>query len=301
MRRMKTRQAILFIACVPIFIVVSACSTSNGRIPTQTPVSSTSTSSPTLTLSPSPVPPTPTATPRSCLTDAGEIKQDAIPGSNPLQEFLIYLPPCYIELDDHYPVLYLLHGQTYNQDQWVRLGAPTIADQLIHSGEAPAFIMVFPDDHYFYAPARAGFGDRLINDIIPRVDNNYRTLTDRKYRALGGLSWGGGWTAQLGFEHTEMFGSLGLHSPAIFQDTALFLEDNISNIPQEERPRLWLDIGDADKELGRGRLLDEMFTRTDYLHEFYVFSGDHTETYWGAHAEQYLRWYTEAWRETADQ
>ncbi len=301
MRRMKTRQATLFIAYLALLAALSACSTSNERIPTQTLIPSTSTLTPQITLTPSLVPATPTSTPLTCLTDAGEIRQDAIPDTIPPQEFLIYLPPCYGESQDRYPVLYLLHGQTYNQDQWVRMGVPNIADQLIHSRESIPFMVVFPDDHYWNVPAGASFGYRLINKIIPHMDDHYRTLTDRQYRALGGLSRGGGWTAQLGFEHHELFGSLGLHSPAIFQDDALFIEDNIEKIPQEERPRLWLDIGDADKELGRGRLLEQTLTRNDYLHEFYVFSGDHTETYWGAHVDEYLRWYTEAWQETADQ
>ena len=51
-----------------------------------------------------------------------ELIDPALPRSLP---FRIYLPPCYgqPEIRD-YPVLYLLHGQTYRDDQWVNLGAP---------------------------------------------------------------------------------------------------------------------------------------------------------------------------------
>ena len=41
----------------------------------------------------------------------------------------------------------------------------------------------------------AGFGDRVVNVIIPYIDSNYRTLADRQHRAVGGLSLGGGWAA----------------------------------------------------------------------------------------------------------
>jgi len=227
---------------------------------------------------------------------------DEIPATNPAQEFLIYLPPCYEELQStRYAVLYLLHGLTYNQDQWVRLGVPEIADQLIHSGESAPFIVVFPDDRYWNAPAGAGFPGRLINNIIPYVDEHYRTIADRKSRALGGLSLGGGLALQLGFEHADLFGSLGLHSPAIAKDYAPFVEYAIKKIPDEQRPRLWFDIGDADKELGSGRLLEETLTRNNYLHEFHLFSGDHTELYWSAHVDEYLRWYAKAWQASPDQ
>jgi len=226
------------------------------------------------------------------------VKEDVVPTTKPPQGFLIYLPPCYENFpDQRYPVLYLLHGQTYTQDQWVRLGAPTIADQLIHNDEALPFIMVFPDDRYWNSQAGPGFGDRFINDLIPYVDKNYRTIADREHRSLGGLSRGGGWTVLLGLEHPELFVALGLHSPAIFKDNAPFVERIIRSIPEETRPKLWLDIGDADMELTQGLLLEDILTRNNYLHQFHRFSGDHTETYWSAHTEEYLRWYIQAWQE----
>jgi len=301
MRRMKTRQAILFFALFAFLFGLSACSTPDEPPPTRTSTAPVPTATETPTFTPSPVPDTPTPTPLACLTEPGKVIQDSVSSTVPLQEFLIYLPPCYDEVEDRYPVLYLLHGQTYTQDQWVRMGVPTIADQLIHTGEASPFIVVFPDDHYWNAPAGAGFGNRLINNIIPQVDSSYRTLSDREHRALGGLSRGGGWTVLLGFEHPELFGSLGLHSPAIFKDNAPYIESNIKKIPDEERPRLWFDIGDADKELGSSRLLEEVLTRNNYIHEFYMFSGDHTENYWGAHVDEYLRWYVKGWQTTEDQ
>ena len=300
---MNTRQAILLMTCISLLIGPSACSASNETrsVPTQTVIPSTATVA--VTSTPSPVPATFTPTPLACLTDPGLIKQDVVVTTNPPQEFLIYLPPCYENFADaRFPVLYLLHGQTYIQDQWVRLGAPTIADQLIHSTEAMPFIMVFPDDRYWNLPAGEGFGNRFINNLIPYVDENYRTIADREHRSLGGLSRGGGWAAKLGFERPELFGALGLHSPAFFKDNAPYLDKIIQTIPQEKRPKLWLDIGDADMELGNAILLEEILTRNNYIHEFHRFSGDHTENYWSAHVGQYLRWYVQGWLEkTAEQ
>ncbi|MBE0682571.1 MAG: hypothetical protein IH589_11720 [Anaerolineales bacterium] len=293
---MNTRQAVSWIINLTLLIGLSACSTSNERIPTQTVVHLPPTAA--VTLTPSPIPLTFTPTPLACLSQPGTIKQEAISYTNPSQEFLVYTPPCYTEMTGiRYPVLYLLHGQTYTQDQWIRLGVPQIADALIRSDESAPFIIVFPDDHYWNAEPGDGFGDRLILDIIPYLDKNYRTLANREHRSLGGLSRGGGWAVKLGFEHPELFGSLGLHSPAVFKDNAPYIERLIKGIPEESRPNLWLDVGDADRELTSILLLEEILTRNNYFHEYHFYAGDHSELYWGVHVEEYLRWYAQAWRE----
>ena len=299
MRRMNTRQAILMMTCISLLISLSACSTPTEIVPTPTviPPTPTVTHSATATFTPSPVPPTATPTPLTCLIEAGEIKQEVVSTTNPPQEFLIYLPPCYDELDaTRYPVLYLLHGQTYKDDQWIRLGVPVIADQLIHSDQIDPFVIVFPDDRYWNVPSGSGFGDRLINDLIPYVDANYRTLADREHRSMGGLSRGGGWTIKLGFTNPELFGSLGLHSPAIFSADGFYVEKMIQDIPEESRPQLWLDVGDIDRELESILLFEDTLSRNNYIHKFHLFAGDHTENYWGQHVEEYLRWYAESWQ-----
>ena len=294
---MNTRQAILLMTCISLLISLSACSTPNEIAPTQTVIPSTSTAIRSATFISSPTPSTATPTPLTCLSEVGEVKQDVVSTTNPLQEFLIYLPPCYDELDSkHYPVLYLLHGQTYKDDQWIHLGAPAIADQLIHSREIPPFVIVFPDDRYWNVQAGSGFGDRFINDLIPYVDANYRTLADREHRSLGGLSRGGGWTIKLGFAYPELFGALGLHSPAIFTTDGFYVEKMIQNIPEESRPQLWLDVGDVDRELESIIVFEETLSRNNYIHKFHLFAGDHTENYWREHVEEYLRWYAESWQ-----
>ena len=142
------------IAAAWLLAGLSACSAFATPTPTPTivPPTATSTLTPTPTL-------TPTVTPLGCLTEAGDVVQGQLDNQKPPQEFIIYLPPCYAEKPDkRYPVLYLLHGQTYQDDQWVKLGAPTIADTLIHSGQAQPFIMVFPDDRYWNLPP----GERFV-------------------------------------------------------------------------------------------------------------------------------------------
>jgi len=286
-----THLRIIFI--LSLLLGLSACSSPAPATPAPTtpPPTSTATAAPTLT--PTPIP---TATPLSCLSQPGRVDNGSIDTTNPPQLFLIYLPPCYDTLtDQHYPVLYLLHGQTYIDDQWVRLGAVTAADNLILSGKAGPFIIVFPDDRYWNLDAGPGFGDRVINVLIPYIDGHYRSLTDRSHRALGGLSRGGGWTVRLGLEHYDLFGALGMHSPAIFTDDAQYIERWIRAIPSDSLPRIWIDAGDQDKELGSIRQFESLLSSDQVPHEWHMYNGDHTENYWHAHVTEYIQWYTDGW------
>ena len=292
MRRMIPRQAIWKWVAIAFMLSGGACTpAAPGPTPTALP--------PTFTFTPVPTPtstPVPTATPLGCLSEPGRVESGVVETTKPPQMFLIYLPRCYDEMTgQRYPVLYLLHGQTYTDDQWVRLGAPQVADRLIRSGEAAPFIIVFPDDRYWNLEAGPGFGERVIDGLIPYVDANYRTLPDRAHRALGGLSRGGGWTVRLGLTHPELFGMMGLHSPAVFSEDASEVASWIGRIPAQSFPRLWLDIGDQDKELGYARQFEALLALYEVPHEFHLFSGDHSEVYWGAHVEEYLSWYVEGW------
>ncbi len=259
--------------------------------------------SPTLlpTLPPTPTPspsPTSTSTPLACLSSPGRVEEGRLDSTNPPQEFRIYLPPCYDEkTNERYPVLYLLHGQTYTDDQWIRLGAVDAADDLILSGESVPFIVVFPDDRYWNLPPGAGFGQRLLEALIPHIDNSYRTLPDRDHRAIGGLSRGAGWALRLGLTHWKLFGTIGLHSLAVLQKDASELREWLVEIPPLSRPRVFMDIGDNDQEYEMAGRVEAQFTDFGLSHEWHLYTGAHTEAYWSAHVEEYLRWYVEGWNE----
>ena len=294
MRRMIRRQASAILISSLLFLVINGCAQATPPAePTSTPPPPTASAvPPTATITP-----TSTATPLACLTEPGRVEEGTLTTTSPPQLYLIYLPRCYDQQTDlRYPVLYLLHGQTYTDDQWVRLGAARVADSLIQTGESPPFIIVFPDDRYWNLSAGPGFGIRLVNGLVPYVDETYRTLDDREHRALGGLSRGGGWTVFLGLNYWELFGTLGLHSPAITKEDAPNVTRWVQAIPSESWPRIWLDVGDRDTSLSSALQFEEILTYYSVPHEWHRYAGDHTETYWGQHIEQYMRWYTAAWQ-----
>ena len=273
----------------------AACSPSTPSI--SSPELPSPTTSPTLPATPTAsLVPTSTSTPLACLTNPGRVDEGSLDSTTPPQEFRIYLPPCYDEkTDQRYPVLYLLHGQTYTDDQWIRLGAAEAANELILSGESVPFIIVFPDDPYWNLPPGAGFGQRLIEELIPYIDATYRTLPDRNHRAIGGLSRGAGWALRLGLSHWKLFETIGLHSLAVLQKDASEIPEWLAEIPPSSRPRLYMDIGDNDQEYEMAQHVEAQFTDFGLSHEWHLYNGAHTEDYWSAHVEEYLRWYVEGW------
>src|SRR5215211_6577464 len=295
-RRMITRQAIKGIAM--LFMLLGGCficSKIEQATPTLIQPSSTAPPTPLAPVTPSPVP-TSTITPLACPTNPGHLEEGRLDSTKPPQEFRIYLPPCYDEkTDQRYPVLYLLHGQTYTDDQWIRLGAVDVTDDLILSGESIPFIIVFPDDRYWNLPPGPGFGQRLVEVVIPYIDSTYRTLPDRGHRAIGGMSRGAGWSLRLGLTHWELFGSIGLHSLAVLQKDASEIGDWLREIPPASRPRVFMDVGDNDQELEMAQRVEDELNDFGLSHEWHLYSGAHTEEYWSAHVEEYIRWYAEGW------
>ena len=297
MRRMKTRQATkLLLTMLTLLTIITACSSSNQPTPTPTNLPSIASRTPraTSTLSPGP---TFTPTSLACLTSPGRVEGGKLDSTKPAQEFRIYLPPCYDEsIDERYPVLYLLHGQTYTDDQWIRLGAVDVIDDLILSGQSIPFMIVFPDDRYWNLAAGPGFGQRLVEALIPYIDSTYRTSPDRNQRAIGGMSRGAGWALRLGLTHWELFGTIGLHSLAVLQSDASQITDWLAEIPASSRPRVFMDIGDNDPELTMASQVESQFNDYGFPHEWHLYSGAHTEQYWSAHVEEYIQWYAEAWK-----
>jgi enterochelin esterase-like enzyme len=300
---MNTRQAISkailrakrLIMLLTLLAILAACApVTPFTPPTQTRLPVTATATKMQTLTPLPVP---TSTALACLSQPGRVERGVLTTTKPAQEYYIYLPHCYNEnIKARYPVVYLLHGQTYKDDQWIRIGAVTAIDKLILSGQIAPFIVVFPDDRYWYSKDSGdSFGTRLVDDLIPYIDKTYRTISDRDHRAIGGLSRGAGWALRLGLTRWEMFGRIGLHSLAVLEMDWDSIEDWLDALPAAKYPTVYMDIGKSDAELGRAQLTQELFDKYNIPNELHVSPGYHTEEYWSAHVEGYIRWYGDGW------
>lgn len=210
----------------------------------------------------------------------------------------IYLPPCYDpESSFRYPVLILLHGQSFNDDQWDRLGADETADKLISAGEAPPFLIVMPrEDYYLQDPLESGFGEAVVKALIPWIDQNFTTCAQRSCRAIGGISRGSGWAMKMGLIHWESFSAIGAHSYAPFTGDFINIPFWLKEIPAEQMPRIYIDAGILDFVLKPANKIEQRLTEYLIPHEWHVLDGTHNEESWRMNIEDYLRWYTKPWK-----
>ena len=242
--------------------------------------------------------PTATPTPLTCWDDGGEMEVTQLESEllpQPLA-FRVYTPPCYaVQPERHYPVLYLIHGQTFNDDQWDRLGADEMVSELVVRGEIEPFIIVMPRDRVWRQPDEDNFGLAVIADLIPFIDDNYRTLEARPFRAVGGLSRGAAWAVHLGLSQWEYFGAIGGHSLPVFWADGYQIDDWLLEIPEDELPRIWVDVGDRDQQaiLESSIWFHELLESMDVPHEWHLNEGRHEEAYWVEHLESYIRWYAQ--------
>ncbi len=244
-------------------------------------------------------PPLPTATPARapaatrCAETRGvteTLKIDSPTLNYPI-DGRIYLPPCYAADDRRYPVLYLMHGLDFTDDQWERLGMVAAADALTAAGEVAPLIIVMPRDRRDDRLDRA-----FVNDLVPHIDQAYRTLAGREFRAIGGLSRGGGWAARIGLQFPQTFGRIGLHSAAVFYGDENRIVRWTQHLPRLRAPALYVDVGEGDSLVRSSAWLDQIFTWFKLEHTFVLRPGAHHEKYWAAHVEEYLRFYAADWR-----
>ncbi len=133
---------------------------------------------------------------------------------NEQRAFNLILPLDYEVSASRYPVLYLLHGYTGDNNNW------TLLTNLSGYAARYRLIIVMPDgSNGWYVNSatdpKARFEDYIIKDIIPYVEKHYRTIPLRRARAIAGLSMGGYGAMFLGLKHPDLFAAIGAFSGAL--------------------------------------------------------------------------------------
>jgi len=230
------------------------------------------------------------------------------------RKYAIYLPADYETSQRSYPVLYLLHGSGDDQSGWVQFGeTKLIADKAIADGKSTAMIIVMPDGNtgqrgYFNSPDGTwNYEDFFFQEFMPFIEKTYRIRAEKRYRAISGLSMGGGGTFMYALHHPELFssacplsayaGPISLEEaatrwekqyPGISKDTqakyfarhsALEL---INGMPDDQKKavRWYIDCGDDDFLYEGNSLVHIAMKKKDIPHEFRIRDGGHTWTYW---------------------
>ncbi|HEY3372961.1 MAG TPA: alpha/beta hydrolase-fold protein [Prolixibacteraceae bacterium] len=230
------------------------------------------------------------------------------------RKYAIYLPADYETSGRSYPVLYLLHGSGDDQSGWVQFGeVKQIADKAIQEGKCTAMIIVMPDGDtgqrgYFNSPKGDwNYEDFFFQELMPYIEKTYRTRTDKRYRAIAGLSMGGGGTFMYALHHPELFSSAcplsastgpvsleeatarwGKQYPDITKEdlakyyarhSALELVNTMPDV-QKKSVRWYIDCGDDDFLYEGNCLVHIAMRKKEIPHEFRIRDGAHNWTYW---------------------
>ena len=158
----------------------------------------------------------------------GRVEQILFPSksTNTSRRAFVYTPPGYNkDLKNRYPVLYLQHGWGEDETAWSNQGhANLIMDNLIEEGKIKPFIIVMTygmTNEIKFGGLRnfdiTPFQTVLVDELIPYVDANYRTMADQAHRAMAGLSMGGMETHSITMNKPEVFAYYGLLSGGTYK------------------------------------------------------------------------------------
>jgi len=231
------------------------------------------------------------------------------------RKYAIYLPAGYETSQRSYPVLYLLHGATDNHTGWVQFGeVQRIADKAIQDGTATAMIIVMPDGDtgrmgYFNSIGGDwNYEDFFFQEFLPMIEKTYHIKAEKRYRAISGLSMGGGGTFMYALHHPELFSSacplsayigplsieeaqtrMAKSDPGITDEAqikAYFEKHNalelVNQMPDDQKKtvRWYIDCGDDDFLYEGNSLIHIAMRKKEIPHEFRIRDGAHNWTYW---------------------
>lgn len=250
---------------------------------------------------------------------------------NSERKFAIYLPPDYELSKRSYPVLYLLHGSGDDQTGWVQFGEVLrIADEAIRNGTATPMIIVMPDANtgqkgYYNSPdGKWRYEDFFFEELMPYVEKTFRIKGEKKYRAVAGLSMGGGGSFMYALHHPELFSSacpLSAYIGPLSLEQAKARYNNggtqytdaqiethykhhnaltlIENIPDDQKNavRWFIDCGDDDFLYEGNSLVHIAMTKQKIPHEYRVRDGRHSWTYWRASLPNVLQFISDAFHQ----
>ncbi|MBR5053343.1 MAG: acetyl xylan esterase [Bacteroidaceae bacterium] len=225
-------------------------------------------------------------TPRGCVRSVYYYAQS----TSEWRHAMVYTPAEYEKGKKKYPVLYLQHGMGEGETSWTIQGRMQhIMDNLIASSEAVPMIVVMESGDV-KAPFRGGsnqagrsqygasFYKVMTEDLIPYIDANFRTKSDRDNRAMAGLSWGGHQTFDLVMNNMDKFAWMGGFSGAIFGLDVNKTYDGAFSRSEEFNRRihyLFLSCG-SEENFGTERLVNDLRDAGVNV-DYYVSPGTHHE------------------------
>jgi S-formylglutathione hydrolase FrmB len=161
---------------------------------------------------------------------ASEVLKDNALGDPHVRPLWVYVPPGYDDSDDRYPSIYVIQGLTGQVDMWrnrsaFRQNFPELADAAIAKGECPPCVVVYVDawtsvggSQFVDSPGTGRYHTYICDELVPFVDERYRTLEGAEHRGIAGKSSGGYGAMVNPMLRPDVFGGLATHAgDALFE------------------------------------------------------------------------------------
>ncbi|SKC64339.1 alpha/beta hydrolase [Ohtaekwangia koreensis] len=204
---------------------------------------------------------------------------------------LVYTPPGFL-LNKKYPVLYLLHGLAGSDIEWSCNAPPQIIlDNLYAEKKLQPMIVVMPNGRAmkndrpigdFFDSAKvkafATFERDLLDDLIPQVEKSYPVYKDRRFRAIAGLSMGGGQALNFGLGNPGTFAYVGGFAPAPNTRVPEVLVPDLHKI--RNMKLIWISCGVDDYLLWVSQRTHDFLKAKNVPHIFYTEPGAHEFNVW---------------------
>ncbi len=220
--------------------------------------------------------------------------------TNSWRRLYVYTPPGYDkDINKKYPVVYLQHGGGEDETGWVNQGKTNlILDNLFAEGKAEPMIVVIANGNVratmagYTSEAMDSFKKEMTQNIVPFIDENYRTIPDRSNRALCGLSMGGGQSFYAGLENLDVFSAVGIFSSGLFggihtsSANAFDAEKEMpgllskSNEFNKKLDLFYISCGDQDMRIDHTKKAVATMREKGLRVEFNSFPGDHEWQVW---------------------
>ena len=217
----------------------------------------------------------------------------------------VYTPAGYETSGKRYPVFYLLHGMGGDEEAWIALGRTSqILDNLIAQGKAEPMIVVMTNGNAsqeaapgesqdgFKAPSMnlpqtmEGSFETAFPDVVKFIDKTYRTKTNKRNRAIAGLSMGGYHSLHISKQYPDMFNYVGLFSAAIMPDKKVqspIYDDFDQKLKTQfaKKPALyWIGIGKTDFLYQANTEYRKLLDERGYKYTYYESEGGHIWRNW---------------------
>jgi enterochelin esterase family protein len=229
----------------------------------------------------------------------------------------VYTPAGYNQSMQKYPVFYLLHGAGGDEDAWTNMGrAAQIMDNLIAQGKAQPMIVVMTNGNANQAGAQneipqnesqrqftmadyqkyAGkFEESLVKDVIPFIEDNYRTYTDKSHRAIAGLSMGGMHTQTITLNNPGMFDYIGVFSMGLMsfgntqnaEQVAKERDEKIEALKKSDPKVYWIGCGKEDFLYNSVIDLRKTLDNHGFKYTYRESTGGHTWANWRIYLSEF--------------